>query len=99
MKARKKMPSITQRERIERFVKRARIERVAQTAGVLNPFVGKYVADLEAAIQELLRSPDSVVPLRRLAYVTGNLRHYVTMVERDIASYGPSAEEKAEAAQ
>ena len=95
MKARKKTPSVTQQERIERFVKRARTERVAQTAGVLNPFIGGYVTDLEAAIQELLRSPDSVVPLRRLAYVTENLKSYVAMVERDTFTYGPSAEEKA----
>jgi len=64
-------------------VERAKIERIALTAGVLNEFVASHVTELETAMQEILRNPDSAIPLRRLAYVTRELKCYVGMVERD----------------
>jgi len=93
MKARKKKLSAVQQQqlRAEQFVERARIERVAKTADNLNAFVGRHVAELETAMREILQNPDSVVPLRRVAYVTRELKSYVSMVERDQSSYGKAS--------
>jgi len=64
-------------------LEQAKTERIAQTADALNCFVETHVTELETALQELLRKPDSAVPLRRLAYVTRELKSYVGMVKRD----------------
>lgn len=67
----------------QRTLARHQVERVAQTAGGINSYAERFVNELELAMTELLRSSSDVSPLRRIAYVTRELKSYADMVKRD----------------